>query len=55
MTDFVQIKDDEVIATFGSDQDPENFPGVIEVEEDDIRLTAYWEKWEKYGVRRPYQ
>lgn len=55
MSVYVQLKDDEVIATFGGEQDPEEFPDVIEVEANDDRLNKYWDKWAKYGVRRPNQ
>ncbi|WP_185045189.1 hypothetical protein [Pseudomonas brassicacearum] len=53
MSTFVQLEDDQVIATFGCEQDPEQFPCVVEVENDDPRLVAYWDKWAQFGVKRP--
>lgn len=41
MIKFVQIVDDKVIAEFSCLQDPEHQPGVIEVNDDDLRYIAF--------------
>jgi hypothetical protein len=44
MTTFVQFDSDQkeaVIGVFSCDQDPEFWPNMGEVEDDDLRLVAY--------------
>jgi hypothetical protein len=44
MTTFTQISNDRVIALFSCEQDPEYWPGVEEVADDDPRLIKYLEE-----------
>jgi len=41
MSQFVQIIDGKVTALFSCLQDPEVWPGVVEVEDDDPRYAAF--------------
>lgn len=41
MSQFVQVEDGKVVALFSCLQDPEVWPGVIEVEDDDPRYIAF--------------